>query len=111
MGEGEERQKRMSERFIRRSISSSDGYNGGDIDTAVVMFRNAMTWDGDLPSKASRNHFLDGEWARHSNGLQSLTGRGKWAALTCWPMPIVWLRLWRERKLNPFAKRERGDSW
>ena len=85
----------MSKRIIRRSPKSSTGWNGGDIDTVVGLFKSGLVWDGDLPSKTSRDHLVASGFAGRHDGVQALTGKGKLAGLLQWPMPRVWWRLWR----------------
>lgn len=83
---------------IRRSERTKSGYNGGDIDELIVLFRAGLVWDGNHPSKNSRDHLAQHVNAVKCEGFTALTGKGKLAALFCWPMPRVWLQmLWRRR--------------
>jgi len=91
-------------RAIRRNPKSSSGWDGGDIDELVQMFRAAMVWDGNHSSKSSRDHLIENGFAYRCEGQTALTGKGKIAALTCWPMPRVWLRIWRRGDLNGFER-------
>lgn len=69
----------MSE-IIRRESKASNGWNGGDIDTARQM-RDKAVWDGDLCSKTSRDHFVRNGYAFRSDGFQMLTDKGKQALM------------------------------
>ncbi len=97
-------------RAIRKCKFSSDGWNGGDIDELVQMFLAAMTWDGNHCSKSSRDHLIEHGFAYRHEGQTALTGRGKVAALTCWPMPLVWFRRWRRIKRNPFNRTDQKSA-
>ncbi len=90
----------MNTRIVRRSSKSSDGWNGGDIDTTLALFQTAIVWDGDIPSKTSRDHLVAAGYAGRHDGVQALTGKGKLAALFQWPMPRVWWRRWRRGRLR-----------
>lgn len=72
----------MSEPIIRREPKASNGWNGGDIDTARQM-RDKAVWDGDLCSKTSRDHLVRNGYAFRSDGYQTLTEQGK-QALSAW---------------------------
>lgn len=89
---------------IRKKPTASNGYNNGDIDELVQMFRAAMTWDGNHTSKSSRDWLIEQGYAYRHDGLTALTGKGKIAALFCWPMPKVWFSLWRRNQLNGFDR-------
>lgn len=88
----------------KRKRNGGHQYNGGDIDELVQMFRAALTWDGNHCSKESRDHLISSGYAYRKEGLTALTGKGKIAALFCWPMPLVWFRIWRRGKLNGFDR-------
>ena len=88
----------------RRKANGGYRYNGADIDELVQMFRAAMTWDGNHCSKESRDHLIENGYAYRVEGQTALTGKGKIAALFCWPMPYVWYRQWRRGKLNGFER-------
>ena len=72
----------MIEPIIRREPKASNGWNGGDIDTARQM-RDKAVWDGDLCSKSSRDHLVKNGYAFRSDGFQMLTPAGI-AALEAW---------------------------
>lgn len=90
----------MKHRAIRKNHKASDGWNGGDIDELVAMFKASLLWDGNHPSKSSRDYLIEAGFAFRVDGQTALTGKGKIAALTCWPMPRVWFRMWR-RGVSP----------
>lgn len=81
-------------RAVRRDSRASNGWNGGDIDELVQMFTAALLWDGNHCAKESRDYLIEHGYAYRSKGLTALTGKGKIAALLCWPMPRVWLKRW-----------------
>lgn len=66
--------------IIRREPKASNGWNGGDIDTARQLLDKAV-WDGDLCSKSSRDHLVSNGYAFRSDGFQMLTEKGKQALL------------------------------
>lgn len=72
----------MSEAIIRKEPKATNGWNGGDIDTARQM-RDQAVWDGDLCSKTSRDHLVRNGYAFRGDGFQMLTAKGK-AALSEW---------------------------
>lgn len=78
--------------LIRKEPRSSDGWNNGDLDVAIQLFRCGMVWDGNLASKTSRDHLVEHGYAVRAGGYQALTGKGTWAFLT---HRRVWLSLWR----------------
>ena len=61
--------------MIRREPKASNGWNGGDIDTARQLLCGAV-WDGDLCSKSSRDHFVRNGYAFRADGYQTLTEKG-----------------------------------
>ncbi len=85
-------------RAIRKEPKSSNGWNNGDIDELICMFCAAMVWDGNHPSKSSRDYLIANGYAFSYDGQTSLTGKGKIAALFQWPMPKVWFS--RVRRLG-----------
>ncbi len=95
---------------IRKEPRSSSGWNNGDIDELVQMFKAAMTWDGNHCSKESRDHLIKHGYAYRSLGLTALTGKGKIAALFCWPMPRVWFRKWRRWGLSAFNRDDQKSA-
>jgi hypothetical protein len=95
---------------VRKCKRSSDGYDSGDIDELVQMFQAALTWDGNHCSKSSRDHLIEHGYAYRIKGLTALTGKGKIAALLCWPMPRVWFRLWRRYRRIPKPVFNRVDQ-
>lgn len=88
--------------IIRRTKNASNGLNGGDLDTAFYMFRCGMIYDGNLPSKDSRNYFREQGYAVSYDGMTCLTGRGVVALLT--NRHALWYawRVWRRERRNPF---------
>lgn len=93
-------------RAVRKNRRSPDRpkWNNGDIDELVQMFKAAMTWDGNHCSKESRDHLIHNGYAYRHEGLTALTGKGKIAALFCWPMPLVWWSLWRKTGTRAFNR-------
>ena len=93
-------------RAVRRNPRKPDRpkWNVCDQEELVQMFRAAMTWDGNHCSKDGRDHLLEHGYAYRVEGQTALTGKGKIAALLCWPMPLVWYREWRRGKLNGFER-------
>ena len=91
-------------RAVRKNKKAPDGYNSCDTEELVLMFRSAMVWDGNHISKDGRDHLIKNGYAFRVEGQTALTGKGKIAALTCWPMPRVWFRIWRRGKLNKFDR-------
>jgi len=89
-------------RIIRAEPRASAGWNGGDIDTALTLMREGMVWDGRLPSKSSRSHFVEHGYAVRADGYQALTGRGVLAMLhpRYW---AIWFCVWRRLGHNPFV--------
>lgn len=87
-------------RAVRKNPKSSSGYDSGDIEELVCMFKAAMLWDGNHPSKTSRDYLIENGYAYRKDGQTALTGKGKIAALFCWPMPRAWFRMWR-RGVSP----------
>ena len=68
------------EPIIRPEPKASNGWNGGDIDTARQLFNDAV-WDGNLCSKSSRDHLVRNGYAVRSDGYQMLTNKGREAFL------------------------------
>jgi len=68
------------QQIIRPEPKASNGWNGGDIDTARQM-RDSAVWDGDLCSKSSRDHFVKNGYAFRSDGFQILTDEGRRALI------------------------------
>lgn len=97
-------------RAVRKSKHASDGYNGGDIDELVQMFKAAMTWDGNHCSKESRDHLIANGFAYRVEGQTALTGKGKIAALLCWPMPRVWFKKWRRDGRDAFNRKDQRSA-
>lgn len=93
----------MPERMIRREPRASNGWNNGDLDVAQQLFACGMVWDGNLASKASRDHLVANGYAVRAGGMQALTGRGTLHFLTT---PAVWIstfRRWRNWRRNPLV--------
>lgn len=88
--------------IIRPSDRSKSGYNNGDLDTAFAVLRCGQVYDGSLPSKDSRNHFVKNGYAVCYDGYTSLTGKGVWSLLTSWAGLVYAYRDWRRHKRNPF---------
>jgi hypothetical protein len=89
--------------MIRRCKRAQNGFNNGDLDVAFQLFSCGMVWDGNLTSKESRDHFVEGGFAVRRGGFQALTGRGVIHFLTS---PVVWrsaFRMWRLWKRNPLV--------
>lgn len=89
--------------LIRKCKHSQNGWNNGDLDVAFQLWRCAMVWDGNLTSKASRDHFVREGYVIRIVGQQALTGKGKMAFLfsrAVWRS--AWQR-WRLSKRNPFV--------
>lgn len=97
-------------RAVRPCKYSRSGWNGGDIDELVQMFKAALTWDGNHCSKESLEHLIENGYAYRVDGQTALTGRGKLAALFCWPMPKVWLRKWRRNGLAAFNRDDQRSA-
>ncbi len=97
-------------RAIRKCKRSSNGWDGGDIDELVQMFQAAMTWDGNHSSKDSRDRLIYHGYAYRVEGLTALTGKGKIAALFCWPMPRVWFKVWRRTGRTPFNRKDQKSA-
>ena len=89
----------MNKPMIRRMQNGK--LNGGDVETGMALFRAAMVWDGNIPSKSSRDYFIENDYAYRVNGLTALTGKGKMAMLHP-KMWRAWLRRWRKWGGNPF---------
>jgi hypothetical protein len=88
--------------LIRKCDRSRNGWNNGDLDVAFQLWRCGMVWDGNLTSKASRDHFVQCGYAIRIAGQQAMTGKGKVAFLMSW---VVWCSAWRRWRLwgkNPF---------
>lgn len=92
-------------RAVRKCSKSSDGWNSGDKDTLAVLFQYALVWDGSIPSKESRDYLIENGYAFRFDGLTALTGKGKLAALICWPMPAYWLAVRRRWPKQPLFHR------
>lgn len=93
-------------RMIRRCEHSKSGWNSGDLDVAFQLFRCGMVWDGNLASKASRNHLVEHGFAVRREGFQALTGRGVVHFLTSRAVwASAWQR-WRTWERNPFVASE-----
>lgn len=92
----------MLSKAVRKNSISKPVFNSGDTDELALLFMKALVWDGDHPSKDSRDYLIEGGWAERREGYTALTGKGKIAALTCWPMPRTWFRLWRRGRLKNF---------
>ncbi|MEO1144381.1 MAG: hypothetical protein AAFY26_02120 [Cyanobacteria bacterium J06638_22] len=86
---------------VRRNDRTSNGWDGGDIDELVLLFRSAVVWDGNHPSKSSRDYLVANGYAFRVEGYTALTGKGKIAALFAWPMPRVWFNIWRRGAIRP----------
>lgn len=97
----------MTQPMIRRLPNGK--LHGGDVDTGMALFRAAMVWDGNHPSKSSRDHFIAYGYAYRVNGLTALTGKGKLAMLhpKMWP---AWFRRWRKWGGNPFHTERQEES-
>ena len=94
---------KVSTRMIRRCDKSSDGWNNGDEDVAFQLFSCGMVWDGNITSKASRDHLVEHGYAVRCHGMQALTGKGVVHFLTT---PAIWrsaFRRWRLWSRNPFV--------
>lgn len=86
--------------LIRFCDRSSSGWDGGDIDDAINLLTHEYIDSGSWVSKDSRDHFMrNGYVGFDGNKGYYVTPRGRWAALTQWPMPRVHYRRWR-RKLG-----------
>lgn len=88
--------------MIRFNPNASNGRNSGDLDVAFQLFQRGMVWDGNIASKASRNHLLEKGYAVRHAGFTALTGKG---VLAFFVSPAVWAsayRRWRLWKRNPF---------
>lgn len=97
---------------VRRCDRASNGWNGGDIDELVALFRAALLWDGNHPSKASRDYLIANGYAVSVDGYTALTGKGKLAALFHWPMPRAWFNIWRRGHIRPvFTKANQKDAY
>ena len=89
--------------MIRREQRASNGWNNGDIDVAIQLFRSGMVWDGNLVSKESRSHFVANGYAVRHEGMQALTGKGILAMLCSYAVwRSVYLRVRRYRR-NPLV--------
>ena len=98
------------DRAVRKCKHSSDGWNSGDKDELCQMFTAALTWDGNHVSKESRDHLIASGYAYRREGLTALTGKGKLAALLCWPMPLYWFRRWRRKGLTAFNRADQRSA-
>ncbi len=87
--------------LIRKCAKSSNGWNNGDLDVAFQLFSCGLVWDGNLVSKASRDHFVAGGYAARSQGVQALTGKGTVAFLTSRAVWASAFRRWRSWRYNP----------
>lgn len=90
-------------RMIRRCKNSQTGWNSGDLDVAIQLFSCGMVWDGNLCSKAGRDHLVANGFAVRHQGMQALTGKGTIAFLTT---PAIWASVFRQWRLwgrNPLT--------
>lgn len=87
--------------LIRKEPRASDGWNSGDQDVAYQLFTCGLVWDGNLASKSSRSHLVEGGYAVRYDGVQALTGKGTWAFLTSRAMWGYLWRRWRRYGGNP----------
>ena len=72
--------------LIRKNPKSGNGWNNADIDTLFCLWNRGhvrgRVWDGDIPSKESRDHLVNGGYVARGDGHQWLTAKGRKAFLT-----------------------------
>lgn len=78
--------------LIRKNPKASNGLSGGDIDVALQLFGRRVL-DGNVASKASRDHLVEQGYAvRFRDGTQTLSRKGVAAFFLSPVMLRCWLR-------------------